>query len=95
MVKKVRFSPRFKRHSLRLWKCKKLCSKCCQLFPNTPNKKLRKKRRTIAQVFNDPVDNNEGPDIIVSDGEENEEDDDNVNRLIVFDPESPVANLLN
>ena len=94
MVKKVRFSPRFKRHSVRLWKCKKLCNSC-QLFPNTPTKKLRKKRRTIVEVFYDPVDNNEGPDIIVSDGEENEDDDDNVNRLIVFDPESPVANLLN
>jgi hypothetical protein len=94
MFKKVRFSPRFKRHSVRLWKCKKLCNSC-QLFPNTPIKKLRKKRRTLVEVFNEPVDNNEGPDLIVSDGEECEEDDDNVNRLIVFDPDSPVANLLN
>ena len=79
MFKKVRFSPRFKRHSVRLWKCKKLCNSC-QLFPNTPTKKLRKKRRTLVEVFNEPVDNNEGPDLIVSDGEEFEEDDDNVNR---------------
>ena len=94
MFKKVRFSPRFKRHSVRVWKCKKLCNSC-QLFPNTPSKKLRKKRKTIAQVFNEPVDNNEGPDLIVSDGEEGEEEDDNINRLIVYDPDSPVANLLN
>ena len=95
-MKQVRFSPRFKRHSVRIWKCKKLCNSC-QLFPNTPTKKLRKKRRTIVEVFNEPIDNNDAPDLILSDGEggEEEEEDENVNRLIVFDPDSPVANLLN
>jgi hypothetical protein len=97
--KSVRFSDRLRRHSKRkfiCYDCKNCFFKGLQFnnpFKSTP-KKLRKKRRNIFQLFNEPNDDNE-PDLLISDGEAEEEDmADNVNRLIYYDPASPVENLM-
>ena len=96
--KAVRFSDRLRRHSKRKFICYD-CKDCFfkGLLFNNPNKttpkKLRKKRNNIIELFNEPEDNNE-PDLLISDGEEEDDMADNFNRLIYYDPASPVANLM-
>ena len=106
--KQFTFSTRFKRHSARVWNCKdclkfEIALKDSPIkIATSPKKKkivLITPRRRLVDVFIEPlnqVDNDEEVDDFILSHEEQDynEINDNYNRLINFDPDSTVSNLL-